>query len=57
MTAPIGSGPASSPSLICPICHRAVAIEAAKVDEHGRAIHEECYLIALKLKHETSENS
>ena len=57
MTAHAGSGPASSPSLVCPICHRAVAIEAAKVDEHGRAVHEECYLIALKLKHETSENS
>ncbi|MGC2449377.1 MAG: hypothetical protein WA477_17135 [Candidatus Sulfotelmatobacter sp.] len=57
MTAHDGSGAASSPSFICPICHLAVPIEAAKVDEHGRAVHEECYLIALKLKHETSEKT
>ncbi|HEV2400306.1 MAG TPA: hypothetical protein VGS27_25435 [Candidatus Sulfotelmatobacter sp.] len=37
----------------CPICNKPVSLETAKADEHGRAVHEECYLLSLKLKHET----
>lgn len=28
----------------CPICNEAVELETSKTDEHGYAIHEECYL-------------
>jgi hypothetical protein len=34
---------------VCPMCTMPVQLETAKTDEHGRAIHEECYLRALKL--------
>lgn len=34
---------------LCPICNMPVLLETAKTDEHGRAIHEECYLLAMKL--------
>jgi hypothetical protein len=34
----------------CPICNRPVALEQAKTDEHGRAIHEDCYLVRVKLE-------
>jgi len=41
--------------ILCPICNLTVALEGAKSDEHGRAIHEQCHLLALQLKHETSK--
>lgn len=37
---------------ICPICNISVPLEKAKTDEHGRAVHETCYLLALKLPRE-----
>jgi len=37
------------------VCNLTVALEGAKSDEHGRAIHEQCHLLALQLKHETSK--
>jgi hypothetical protein len=33
---------------ICPICREPVALESAKTDEAGRAIHEDCYYTSLK---------
>jgi len=39
---------------ICPICNQPVALETAKTDEHGQAIHEECYVVAVKLRLEIS---
>jgi len=38
--------PAKSP-LNCSICNKPVAVEVAKTDDSGQAVHEECY--ALKL--------
>ena len=35
---------------VCPICNRHVALEIAKVDEYGSAMHEECYLQKLQMK-------
>lgn len=35
---------------VCPICNRHVVLEAAKTDELGHAMHEECYLLKLHLK-------
>jgi hypothetical protein len=28
----------------CPVCDESVALETCKIDEDGRAIHEECYV-------------
>jgi hypothetical protein len=35
--------------LICSICHKPVAVETCKTDEHGHPIHEECYVLKVKL--------
>jgi hypothetical protein len=40
---------------VCPVCGRPVPLEAARVDENGRAMHEDCYLLKLQLKHATGE--
>lgn len=40
--------PLYPPTLFCAICGHPVRIETAKTDEHGRAIHDGCYLLALK---------
>jgi hypothetical protein len=37
--------------LICSICRTPVAIEASKTDEHGHAIHEDCYTLKVRLAH------
>jgi hypothetical protein len=42
------------PQTLCSICNRPVSLENAKTEEHGLAIHEECYLLKLKLKRATS---
>jgi hypothetical protein len=44
--------PLSSPSEIsrCSICTLPVSLEAAKADEFGRAIHEECYALKMRMK-------
>jgi hypothetical protein len=34
----------------CGICELPVSLEAAKTDEYGRAIHEECYARKMGLK-------
>jgi hypothetical protein len=35
---------------ICPICNEPVEINTAKTDENGKAVHEDCYLKAIKEK-------
>lgn len=40
---------------LCSICNQPVPLEAAKTQEEGLAVHEECYLLKLKL--ESSANS
>jgi hypothetical protein len=41
--------------LLCPVCNKPVSLESAKTDEHGRAIHEDCYVLALRLKQATND--
>ena len=36
--------------LRCPICKKAVPLEAATTDEDGQGVHEECYLLKLQSK-------
>jgi hypothetical protein len=35
---------------LCPVCNQPVALETAKVDEVGRAIHDECYFAIVRRK-------
>jgi hypothetical protein len=39
-----------SPDTRCRICDRPVELETAKVDGEGKAIHEECYALKVKLE-------
>jgi hypothetical protein len=41
----------------CSICELPVSLEAAKTDEYGRAIHEECYARKMGLKAATSPSA
>lgn len=38
----------------CSICGQPVSLEAAKADEYGRTIHEECYALKMRLKEATT---
>lgn len=42
---------------ICLICREPVALESGKIDENGRPIHEECYLLKIELKAATTPQS
>jgi hypothetical protein len=33
--------------MLCPICNQPITLEDAKIDEDGRAVHEECYVKQL----------
>ena len=34
--------------LSCRVCGTPVALESCKTDEHGKAVHDECYIAAMK---------
>ena len=36
--------------LRCALCNEPVDLRAAKTDEDGRAVHEECYLLRMQMK-------
>jgi hypothetical protein len=42
---------------ICWICGKTMPLEACKIDEHGRAVHEECCVSRLMLQSASSESS
>jgi hypothetical protein len=37
----------SEPEINCSICQKRIALETARADEVGQAVHEECYLLTL----------
>ena len=41
----------------CWICGNRVSLEICKIDENGRAVHEECYLLKLALQNSNSPQS
>ena len=43
---------ASGQTPLCLICNAPVPLETAKTDERGNAIHEECYLLKVRLQRE-----
>ena len=40
-------------TVACAICSRPVSLEAAKTDDHGKPVHEDCY--ADKMKRELEQ--
>jgi hypothetical protein len=34
----------SQPAIVCSICAGPIPLEASRTDEHGKAVHEECYV-------------
>ena len=34
--------------VVCQICKKPVVLETARINEHGKAVHEDCYLNSLK---------
>ena len=42
---------------LCSICNQPVPLEAAKTQEQGLAVHEECYLLKLKLESSATSGS
>lgn len=40
----------SKRTLLCRICGKPVSVETCKTDGDGQAIHEECYVLELKLE-------
>jgi hypothetical protein len=43
------------PARCCWICGKPVSLENCKVDEHGLAVHEECYLAKVASKSKKSQ--
>jgi hypothetical protein len=39
---------------LCFVCKTPVPLETAKTDERGAAIHEECYLLKVKVQRESA---
>ena len=38
------------PTYTCWICGNRVALERCKVDEHGQAVHEDCYMAKIHVQ-------
>lgn len=41
----------------CAVCNEAVNLEESKTDEHGRAVHEDCYVSTVMLKQSPESQS
>ena len=39
-----------TPLPTCNICNRPVTLETSKTDEHGKAVHEGCYVLKVSEK-------
>lgn len=51
-------GGAMASPVSCQLCQQPVMLETARINEHGKAVHEECYVNALKnAKPPAPENS
>jgi hypothetical protein len=40
----------------CALCDKPVPLDISKTDERGKAVHEECYLLKMRLKRATSKD-
>jgi hypothetical protein len=41
--------------LLCRICGKPVAVETSKTDGDGQAIHEDCYVLQVKLEQASAD--
>jgi hypothetical protein len=46
---------ASLSSPFCSICGRRVSLETTRTDEHGHSVHEDCYVLKVRLHNATSQ--
>ena len=46
-----------NPIHICWICGSRVPLENCKIDEHGQAVHEDCYLAKMVLQNSNTPQS
>lgn len=44
---------ASTSPMLCPICSRKVSLETTRTDEYGHAVHEDCYVLKVRLHNAT----
>jgi|HubBroStandDraft_3_1064219.scaffolds.fasta_scaffold459733_2 hypothetical protein len=47
----------NAPFTICHLCSKPVELEKAKTDEHGRAVHEQCYLRKVRSRTELPDST
>jgi hypothetical protein len=40
----------------CLLCGKPVSLDTSKTDENGKAIHEECYVLRMRLRRATSKD-
>jgi hypothetical protein len=40
----------------CILCNEPVPLDSSKTDEYGKAVHEECFLLRMRLKRATSKD-
>ena len=40
----------------CSLCDKPVPLDTSKTDEYGKAVHEECYLLKMRLNRATSQD-
>ena len=38
----------------CQLCNKPVMLETARINEHGKAVHEECYVNSIKASRKDS---
>lgn len=43
------------PNQVCWICGKPVALETCKTDEHGSAVHEQCYAAKVALANDSQK--
>jgi hypothetical protein len=48
MKSPDGLGGVNGRVHFCQICKKPVVLETARINEHGKAVHEDCYVNSLK---------
>jgi hypothetical protein len=48
--------PRASEITQCALCDKPVPLDTSKTDENGKAVHEECYLLKMRLKRATSKD-
>ncbi len=46
----------TDPAQRCWICDQPIRLEDCKIDEHGRAVHETCYVAKVSLENKSAQD-